>query len=67
MGAADEKRERHLRNRRERIVELAAQLGIAIERRGQGWHLYGRGVDLACTDLAMLTETDLQPAPAVAT
>ena len=60
-----ERQQRQTERRRERIVELARERGIAIERRGLGWHLYGRGVDLATTDLAMLSDNDLQPVETV--
>lgn len=60
----DAKRERYLRNRRQRIAELAELRGITIERQGAGWRLLGPGVDIACLDLAKLSEGDLDP-PAV--
>ena len=60
-----ERRQRNLERRREEVLALARERGVTIERRGQAWHLRGPGVDIACTDLAMLDADDFEPTGSV--
>jgi hypothetical protein len=45
-----------------RIIKLAAQRGLRIERQGESWRISGPGVDVAVASPRFLDERDLRPA-----
>lgn len=50
-----------LTQRAKAMLALAGARGLRIMRRGMGWHIEGRGVNLSVADLDLLRPDDLEP------
>lgn len=53
--------ERPANRREQQAHDLLAKHHCRAERRGQGWRVYGPGVDFLIADLARVTRLDLLP------
>ena len=47
--------------RREQIKAEIERLGLTVEKRGEAWHVFGKGVDILVADLTFIDRSCLRP------